>query len=352
MTRWRHGLVIGKLRPPHKGHSFLIRTALEQVEHLTVIVCAEQSDTIPADLRAAWLREIFASVDVRVYGTSGYDDDDSQLWANLTRAWLGEAPDVVFTSEGYGETYARALGCEHVCVDRERKTVPISASQILAAPLAHLEFLEPCVRAHFVLRVRLVGAESTGKTTLARQLAEHYRTVWAPEYGRFYTEVMPDPETIAWAGPDFVHIAKVQAEMEDMVARHANRVLICDTDPLTTWLWHERYVRADLPAVRTIAATRRYQLTILAADDIPWEDDGTRDRPEERSWFQGRFREGLEASGRPYLLVEGPPERRLATATAAIDRLLRAGGVAAPSPGGSRAVVSAPSPASRERGVG
>jgi HTH-type transcriptional repressor of NAD biosynthesis genes len=325
MKRWQHGLVIGKLRPPHAGHSFLIRTALEQVERLTIIVCADLTDTIPADLRAGWLRETFPTVDVRVYGTSHYDDHDSQLWANLTRAWLGRAPDVVFTSEAYGETYARALGCEHVCVDRERTMVPISARQILAAPLAHLDFLEPCVRAYFVVRVALVGAESTGKTTLARQLAAHYLTVWVPEYGRLYTEVMPSPDGIAWATPDFLHIAEAQAQMEDMLARHANRVLICDTDPFTTWLWHERYVRAEVPALRAIAARRRYHLTVLTADDIDWEDDGTRDRPEERTWFQKRFREELQAFGRPFVLVEGSPERRFATATAAIDGLLRAG---------------------------
>ena len=255
MTRWRRGVIFGKFRPPHKGHGYLIWTALEQVDALTVIVCDDASDSIPANLRAVWLREIFPTVDVRVYGTTGYDDD-SQLWATLTRAWLGAAPDVVFTSEGYGDCFARILGCEHVCVDRERTHVPISASQILARPLAHLDYLEPCVRAYFVLRVGLVGAESTGKTTLARQLAERYRTVWVPEYGRVYTEVMPDPDAIAWASPDFVHIAKVQAEMEDMLARHAKRLLLCDTDPFTTWLWHERYVGADLPAVRAIVAGR------------------------------------------------------------------------------------------------
>jgi nicotinamide riboside kinase len=71
---------------------------------------------------------------------------------------------------------------------------------------------------------------------------------------------------------------------------------------------------------------RRYGLTLLTADDIPWEDDGTRDRPEERSWFQRRFQEELSASGREYVLVEGPPERRLATATAAITKHLIARG--------------------------
>src|SRR5206468_289063 len=59
MSRWGHGLIVGKLRPPHTGHSYLIRTALEQVDRLTVAVCEHASDPIPAELRAAWVRELF-----------------------------------------------------------------------------------------------------------------------------------------------------------------------------------------------------------------------------------------------------------------------------------------------------
>jgi HTH-type transcriptional regulator, transcriptional repressor of NAD biosynthesis genes len=328
VTRWRHGLIIGKFRPPHTGHSFLIRTALEQVEKLTLIACSHASDTIPAERRAGWLRELFPTVDVRVWDSGDHDPKDSALWARLTQEWLPGSPDVVFTSEAYGEAYSRHLGCEHVCVDPNRATVPISASQILARPLAHLDYLEPPVRAHFVLRVVLVGAESTGKTTLARQLADHYRTAWAPEYGRPYWEGLLPSATAAYTSQDFVHIAQTQQAMEDMLARHANRVLICDTDAFTTRLWHELYMGQDhdAPAVRHVAEGHRHALHILTGDEIAWEDDGTRDQPERRHWFQGRFRKELTRSGRQFVEVVGTPEQRLAAAVAAIDELLRDGG--------------------------
>ncbi|MGE3910981.1 MAG: AAA family ATPase [Chloroflexota bacterium] len=326
MKRWQHGLIIGKLRPPHLGHSYLIRTALEQVERLTVVVCRHASDTIPAELRAGWLRELFSTADVRIWDSGDHDPLDSALWARLTQEWLPGSPDVVFTSEAYGEAYTRYLGCDHVCVDQERTTVPISASQILARPLAHLEFLEPPARAHFVLRVVLVGAESTGKTTLARQLAAHYQTAWVPEYGRPYWDGLLPSAATAYSTQDFIHIAETQQAMEDMLARHANRVLICDTDAFTTWLWHELYMDGDAPAVRRIAEGHRHALHILTGDEIAWEDDGTRDQPDRRHWFQGRFREELRASGRPFVEVTGSPGERLAAAIGAIDRLLRAGG--------------------------
>jgi NadR type nicotinamide-nucleotide adenylyltransferase len=73
-------------------------------------------------------------------------------------------------------------------VDRARAAVPVSGTLIRSDPLAYLEFLEPCVRAYFVRRVVLIGAESTGKTTLAQQLAERFNTTWVPEYGRVHWE--------------------------------------------------------------------------------------------------------------------------------------------------------------------
>jgi NadR type nicotinamide-nucleotide adenylyltransferase len=183
-----------------------------------------------------------------------------------------------------------------------------------------------------VLRVVLVGAESTGKTTLARRLAAHYQTAWVPEYGRPYWEGLLPSSTASYTTDDFVHIAEVQQHMEDMLARHANRVLICDTDAFTTWLWHELYLGTDVhphgetdaAAVKAIADRHQHDLHILAGTDIPWEDDGTRDRPEQRAWFQERFRQELTASGRPFVEVGGTVEERLAKAVTAIDGLLGA----------------------------
>jgi hypothetical protein len=73
-------------------------------------------------------------------------------------------------------------------VNQARATVPVSGTLIRSAPLKYIGFLEPCVRAYFVHRVVLIGAESTGKTTLAQQLAERFDTTWVPEYGREHWE--------------------------------------------------------------------------------------------------------------------------------------------------------------------
>src|SRR6266550_714357 len=168
VSRFGLGLIVGKFRPPHRGHDLLIEAGLAQCERVVVIVCGDESDTVPARLRASWLSELHPSAEVRVEVTSGVPDVDSRVWATLARGWLGRAPDAVFTSEPYGERWAAELGCAHVCVDPKRVRFPIAASTILAHPLRHLAFLRSPVRGHFIPRVVLVGAESTGKTTLAK----------------------------------------------------------------------------------------------------------------------------------------------------------------------------------------
>src|SRR5262249_52882038 len=153
---------------------------------------------------------------------------------------LGQTPDAVFTSEDYGDAYAAAMSARHVLVDRARRTVPCSGTQIRADPLAHLDWLSPFMRAVYVRRVCVLGAESTGTTTMAEALAAHYQTAWVPEYGREYCErKWKDGYTADWHTEEFVHIAETQSTREEEAARRANRILVCDTDAFGTGLWHE-----------------------------------------------------------------------------------------------------------------
>ena len=322
------GLVIGKFHPPHLGHKFLIETALAQVDHLDVLVCARPGQIIPGKLRAGWLQQIHPQAGVLVIDDPG-EDDNSQFWARYVVQILGRAPEVVFTSEDYGEALAWYLGCRHVMVDRGRVRVPISARAICEAPLRCWEYLEPCVRAYFVKRVCVVEAESTGKTTLARDLAENYHTVWVPEYGREYCEKLQsagvDLWKYQWRSEEFSEIAGTQQEIEDGMAGMANRVLICDTDVLSTGIWHERYMGGPSAQVDAIAGSRPHDLYLLTSCDIAFRQDGMRDGETIRQWMTGRFEQAL--AGRfAWTKISGGREQRLASAVRAVDKLLAEGG--------------------------
>ena len=177
-----------------------------------------------------------------------------------------------------------------------------------------------------VKRVCLVGAESTGTTTLAQWLAAYYRTVWVPEYGREYSERLAaagiDLWHYKWRSEEFVHIARLQQQREDEMASRANRVLICDTDALATAIWHERYMGSRSEEVEALAFARRYDLYLLTGCEIPFVQDGIRDGESLREWMTHRFEEVLTEHKLPWLKLSGPVEERLLTATTAIDRLL------------------------------
>lgn len=168
----------------------------------------------------------------------------------------------------------------------------------------------------------IIGAESTGTTTLSKQLAEHYKTVWVPEYGRIYSEGKLYAEGGGeWNSEEFTTIAKAQEALEDSLAESSNGLVICDTDPLATRVWHERYMRKSSPAVEAIAARRNYTLYILTGDEIPFVQDGTRDGEHVRHGMHKRFRERLTESGKHFIEVSGTPEVRLQAAIRAIDEL-------------------------------
>jgi NadR type nicotinamide-nucleotide adenylyltransferase len=171
-----------------------------------------------------------------------------------------------------------------------------------------------------VKRVLLLGAESTGKTTLARDLAAAYDTVWNPEYGRPYTELGRDPEA-PWTSEEFTHIARLQCWYEDVLAGCARRVLFCDTDAFTTALFHEVYLGAPTSAFDDLVA-RTYDLTLVCGLDVPFAHDGIREFEEEREAMHARYVAHASAAAWPWLLVEGSRAERLAVACAAVDQML------------------------------
>ncbi|MFG1658895.1 AAA family ATPase [Micromonospora chersina] len=339
---FRHGLVVGKFYPPHAGHHALIEAAAARCAAVTVVVAPSRRESIPLDLRVAWLREVHAATPwVRFVGR--YDDHpvdyaDPAVWdlhcAVFADALGGEPVDAVFSSEAYGEELARRFDGVAVCVDLDRRAVPVSGTAVRADPAAHWRRLSPPVRAWLVRRVVVVGAESTGTTTMAEALAAHYGTAWVPEYGRELTErklaglrdVRPDATVfdVTWDRDDFLEVVREQQAAEDAAARVSGPLLFCDTDARATAIWEERYLGSSSEAVR--AAARRPALYLLTDHDgLPFADDGLRDGEHLRAWMTGRFRAELAGCGVPVVELRGAHEERLAVAVAACDALLAAG---------------------------
>lgn len=173
------------------------------------------------------------------------------------------------------------------------------------------------------MKVVLFGPESTGKTTLAGDLARAYGTVWVPEYAREYLQDKWEREGLACQPEDLLPIAIGQMRLENALARKANRLLVCDTDLLETKVYSEVYYGGYCdPILEQFALKNQYDLYFLTGIDVPWVADDLRDKPREREEMFSHFREALVKSNRSFVILKGSRDERLETARFHIDKLL------------------------------
>ncbi|MCY7351229.1 MAG: AAA family ATPase [Cytophagaceae bacterium] len=168
-------------------------------------------------------------------------------------------------------------------------------------------------------KITLIGPESTGKTTLARQLATHFDTVVVEEYGRIYCEKFGnDCDAL-----DLCHIAAGQLYFEDEAAKQArHNLLICDTDVIVTQTYAELYLGSCPDMIVQLARSRQYELYLLLDTDVPYVNDGTRLFADRRQEHFNRLKEILESQNRPYAIISATFEERFARAVVAINEVL------------------------------
>jgi NadR type nicotinamide-nucleotide adenylyltransferase len=158
-----------------------------------------------------------------------------------------------------------------------------------------------------VLRIAITGPECSGKTTLAKELARRFQTVYVPEFARSYLETKTGPYTLS----DLEQILIGQLEAEKEAMGNANQFLFCDTDPLVIKIWAEERFGTCPPAIQQAFETHLYDRILLCAPDIPWEPDPLRENPQDREWLYQRYRDTLLAHNHPFVEVTGPLEKRL-----------------------------------------
>ena len=174
------------------------------------------------------------------------------------------------------------------------------------------------------IKVVLFGPESTGKTTLSRQLARYYSSVWVPEYAREFLQNKWNNERKTCEPNDLLPIAEGQMRLENKLAKKTETVLICDTDLLETKVYSEAYYLGDCdPILEKYAIANTYDLYFLTYIDTPWEPDDLRDKPNNREEMFNTFQEALIVHKRPYVLLKGNKQERFKIAIKHIDELLK-----------------------------
>ena len=327
--QFQHSLIVGKFAPLHAGHEALIRFALARCQQVSVWVYSRPDfPSMPSPVRRNWLREVFPArlfpqlhllPDAPNPPLNDAPDAEHQRYVKATLDAWKVRPDVVVTSEAYGPPLAERLDAVHLPFDPQRRQAPISGTAIRTDVHASRHFLSPLVYAHFVERVAIVGAESTGKSTLAAALAHDFGTHFVREYGREVYE----REGGALFPEHFLEIALGHRALEDEAActPGLNRYLFVDTTAATTLMWSYLLCRTALPELHALAddARRRYAHTFLCADNLAHEQDGWRANTEVRSVQQAFILQDMATRGVRFQEVKGKLAERVARVRATLE---------------------------------
>lgn len=171
----------------------------------------------------------------------------------------------------------------------------------------------------FVKKIAIVGPESTGKSSLAEGLANHYNTVWVPEYARGFLDTLGRP----YEQSDLVKIAHGQLQLEDEWMNDANGLLICDTNLVVIKIWSVfKFGNCD-QEIAGLMLDRKYDLHLLTDIDLPWQPDPQREHPDKRQELFDLYEQELKNQGVPYAIIRGGNHERIQSAIQEMDTLLK-----------------------------
>ena len=319
------GLTLGKYAPLHAGHQYVFETALKEVDELYVLIYQSSVTTIPLNIRAQWIRDVYPHIHVIEAwdGPEGYSNDrafEIEQENYILKMLNGVKISHFYSSEFYGEHVSRALEAIDRRVDEARIHCPISATLIRENAFQQRQYIADLVYTDLISKIVFVGAMSTGKSTLVETLAKKYHTTFAPEYGREYWETHQVDRRIGFE--DFNIIADRHIAYENQAILNANRYLFVDTNAITTAMFCLDY-HGRLPEhLKQIALenAQRYDLFFLCEDDIPYDDTWDRSGPQKRAVFHQQIIADLKQRRIPYIPLTGDLEQRIKTVEHVLNR--------------------------------
>lgn len=295
MTKLIKGFIILGARPFHKGHEALIEYGKSNCDHLTILVGAVPNEPIDIKYRLHWvLSNYLHDSKVSVFGDYVVEPNfinsaEKSIWWGkyVTKKW-GKF-DRVFTSEDYGTIFSETLGAENWVFNKSRTIVPISGTMIRNKPFTNWEYINNFAKDYFVKKIFIVGTESTGKTTLAKQLAEYYNTTWCRELGR---DLIPDTKKCTIDDLRLVGIEHAKEILRQ--TRKANKILFVDTD-LNITKSYSKYLFNEIPEYPDwVEEANKSDLTLfLSSQYVPFIQDGTRLIEEDREKLEENHKEIL-----------------------------------------------------------
>lgn len=172
-----------------------------------------------------------------------------------------------------------------------------------------------------IIKIAVLGAESTGKSTLCEQLALHYKTVFVPEYARYYFTKKKNIDDYSLNDLETIYVHQIENEKKAL--HTANRFLFCDTTLITGKIWTLEDFKTIPSFISQNISKVKYDLYLVTSNDVIWKKDTLRKNPDNRDYLLNRNIEELELLKANYKIIDGLNEQRLKNAIKLIDSLFK-----------------------------
>lgn len=304
------GLTVGKFMPFHIGHQYMIDFGLAVLGNMTVIVSGNEDDSIPLSVRYQWVFDHYKNnpnviVEKHIDDIPMAETDqhgtvvNRDFWKQWIRVFKHFCPAATHFVSGdqYGQTAAEFLGIEWLPVTRR---YGISGSRIRTDPIACYHDLTDVAKPYFCTKIAIIGAESTGKSTMAAEMSSVLNGQCVEEYGRTYSEVKQN----VLNANDFNVICNGHQFNIDQAAKNGN-LIISDTEAYTTYLFGHFFLDCDLQQIRQHGSEQHFDMYILLAPTVDWVDDGSRvvEQQKQREWFHKQLKSLLKQDQKPFVEI-------------------------------------------------
>lgn len=319
--------VFGKFLPFHKGHEAMINFALTKCDFLTVLVCCSDKENIPAPTRQKWIEKTFekeSKIEIKSYNyleselpnTSESSQEVSKVWSAIFKEFFPDY-DLVITSEEYGNYVASFMKIEHIAFDIPKQLFPVSASAVRKDIFTNWKFLPDSVKLDFVIKVVVLGTESTGKTTLTERLAKYFNCSSVKEAGR---DLIANSNSFEF---DDLHlVATEHAKRIDKAVLEQSPLIIIDTDIHITKSYANFTFDKILEVESKIYNSNKADIYLYLNNDVEYVQDGTRLSKHDRNLLDISHRQILQQHNIDITEITGSWEQRFDKAVTTIKQLI------------------------------
>jgi HTH-type transcriptional repressor of NAD biosynthesis genes len=323
--------VFGKFLPFHKGHEAMIKFALTKCDFLTVLVCCSDKESIPDTLRKTWIEKAFEkenNIEIRTFNyleselpnTSTSSESVSKIWADVFKKQL---PDysLLITSEEYGNFVAAFMNIQHIAFDIPKKLYPVSATAVRNDIFNYWQYVPDSVKPDLLLKVVILGTESTGKSTLTKKLAKYFNCSFVSEAGR---DIIANSNTFTF--DDLSLVATEHAKRIEKSILSNSPLVIIDTDIHTTKSYSLFTFEKELEISSDLYNSNRANIYLYLNNDVEYLQDGTRLSEAERNLLDLSHRQVLTDHNIDIIEIKGDWNERFEKAVEQINKLIATNG--------------------------